>query len=131
MLRPALDLDWYAPRAIEALEPYLAEGVDLALLWIHSSAAELWSDLMARLVRRPCTVAQVLGNRGEPGELRRQVEAQEPVAGFRYLTVKLGTINEGRSWRWLTHDEISAAAVAAVRELRDVSVGDRPPERGL
>lgn len=122
-----IDLDWHDPAAIQALEPHLGEGVDLALVWIHSSATDLWSDLLTRLVRRPCTVVQVLGNRGEPAELKQRVEALEPVAGFRYLTVKLGAKRDGATWRWLTHQEISEGALSAIGQLRDVYVGTQPP----
>ncbi len=125
-----LDLDWQDPGAVSSIAPHLGEDLDLALLWIHSTANGFWSELMTLLVRRPCTVVQVLGNRGDPVELRRLVAELGPASGFRYLSVKLGAIQEGRRWRWLTHDEISAGAVTAARELRDMSVGDRPPDRG-
>lgn len=126
-----LDLDWQDPGAVPTIERHLGDGLDPALLWIHSTAGRFWSELMSALVRRPCTVVQVLGSRGDPVELQRLVADLGPTAGFRYLIVKLGAVHEDGGWRWLSHQEISEGALTAFRELRDVKVGDEPPASGL
>lgn len=118
-----LDLDWQRPSAsLAALEPHL-EDVDLALLWVHSRGSRFSRLLMRRLVTRPRLVVQVFGSRGDPAVSQELVSRLLPAPGFRYRTVKLGSIGRGEGRRWLTHEEISDGVLLAVREDRDVFVG--------
>lgn len=118
-----MDVDWErSTHAIAALEPELAE-VDLALLWVHSTGMRFWLSLMRRLAKQPCLVVQVLGSRGDPSSCHELVSRLRPAPGFRYRTVKLGSIADGGRRRWLTHDEINGGVLLAVRGDRDVYVG--------
>jgi hypothetical protein len=124
-----LDLDWRDTDSFEAaLRPVLDAGVDLALLWLHRSGAAALDFLLERLARHECLIVHVIGSRGGKPEDLREAFRREfgPVPGCRYRVVKLGAATDETGRRWLSHSEISAGALEAVRSEADVSVGDEP-----
>ncbi len=92
--------------------------VELALIWIHSTAPAA-PLAVARLVgspQRPCRYFHILGSawadpsRPDPDRWA----AFTALDNIRYREVILGFVHEGGGSRWLTDAEISAGVLAAV-----------------
>ncbi len=91
---------------------------DLALTWIRPRA-ELLRAALDALIAPGGLLVEVMGSRsiltdsgGEPSiaALRSDALAHQP--DIAYAQVILGFVRENGASRWLTHDEISAAAIA-------------------
>ena len=114
----AVDADWsdpgFRPRVEAALDA--APSVGRALLWLHEPAPVLpW--LLPRLAA--ARVVLVLGSLdGDP---------LVPATAGEVVTVRLGSIAVPGGRRWLTHAEISTAAVAALEDGRSRQVGEPVP----
>lgn len=99
--------------AVAAEAPY-----DLALTWIHPSADILRAALDGmiapggRLVEVFGSRSILLGKDGAPSIAERRAQALALQPGVTYAQVVLGFVVEDAASRWLTHDEISAAAIA-------------------
>jgi hypothetical protein len=111
----AIDADWcdaaFRPRVQQGLAS--APPIDRALLWLHEPAAILpWLLPFIPLAR---TVI-VLGSMDGRSEL--------PEGAAERFTVRLGSRAAANGRRWLTHAEISDAAVRAFRDGRSQVVGD-------
>jgi len=99
--------------------------VDLMLLWMHRSgrAARLGLIEMAR--GSNCHIVEVHGSAaGDTSQRIAQRRFEINQAGCQYTAVLLGAIMDGgKLTRWLTHDEISAAVIEAIKTKRDVIAG--------
>jgi hypothetical protein len=109
-----------APAFLDALEPHAP--FDLALTWIRPRAELLRAALDAYITPNGLLV-EVMGSRsiltGPEGEasvasLRADALAHQP--DITYAQVILGFMRENNTSRWLTHQEISAAAIAQINE---------------
>ncbi|MGV8998553.1 MAG: hypothetical protein ACOH12_16555 [Parvibaculaceae bacterium] len=99
--------------ALEPLGPF-----DLALTWFHPPAEILRAALDGmiaeggRLIEVMGSRSLLLGADGEASIAERRAQALAMQDSFTYAQVILGFVTEGASSRWLTHAEISAAAIA-------------------
>ncbi len=115
----ALDADWSSPDFLEAIQRALAAmpPVTHALLWLHRLDEHL-PPLIAML--DGARVVLVLGSMDGRPDL-------PSAAGI--ATVRLGSMADGGGRRWLTHDEISAGAIAALEDGASRIVGALRPLR--
>jgi NAD(P)-dependent dehydrogenase (short-subunit alcohol dehydrogenase family) len=105
---------------IAALEAAQARfgPIELALIWIHSTAPAAPLAVARRVgsPQHPCRYFHILGSAwADPS--RPNPERQAAFAtldNIRYREVILGFVREGGSSRWLTNAEISAGVLAAV-----------------
>jgi len=103
--------------ALEPLGPF-----DLALTWFHPPAEILRAALdgmiapNGRLVEVMGSRSLLLGKEGEASIAERRAQAMAMQDAFTYAQVILGFVLEGASSRWLTHEEISAAAIAQMEQ---------------
>lgn len=114
-----LELDWSQPGFVQSIESRLRAMPPLAkaLIWIHRPQAHLAE--LAPLLPQPGGAVLVLGSRsGRPGAIGVP-------AGV--ATVRLGSVPTSDGRRWLTHAEISAAAIAALEDGRSRVVGELAP----
>jgi hypothetical protein len=91
---------------------------DLALTWLHPPADILRAALDSmiapggKLVEVMGSRSVLLGRNGEVSIAERRAEALALQTGITYAQLILGFVLEGSESRWLTHEEISAAAIA-------------------
>jgi hypothetical protein len=91
---------------------------DLALTWMHPPADILRAALDGmiapggRLVEVMGSRSILLGPNGEASIAERRAQALALQTDITYAQVILGFVIEGTTSRWLTHEEISAAAVS-------------------
>lgn len=91
---------------------------DLALTWMHPSAEILRAALDGmiapggRLVEVMGSRSILLGPNGEASIAERRAQALALQTEITYAQVILGFVIEGETSRWLTHEEISKAAIA-------------------
>ena len=103
----ALEADWQAPDFRRQVERHLMP-VEAALLWLHEPGPVLaW--LLPRLAG--ARIVLVLGS------------AQPVPPGAGVTIVRLGHIGTKDAWRWLTHDEISDGAIAALGDGVSRTIG--------
>ncbi len=99
--------------ALEPLAPF-----DLALTWMQPPAEILRAALDGmiapggRLVEVMGSRSLLLGPNGEASIAERRAQALALQSEITYAQVILGFVVEGETSRWLTHEEISAAAIA-------------------
>ena len=99
--------------AVAAHAPY-----DLALTWIRPQAEILRAAIDGmiapggRLVEVMGSRSILLGENGEASIAERRAQALALQPDITYSQVILGFMLEGDGSRWLTHDEISSAAIA-------------------
>lgn len=96
---------------------------DLVLAWIHGEAAPVIQKI-GLLMDKPWRMFQVLGSASDASEIRNRVE---PGGNCTYRTIQLGYKRENDQSRWLTDVEISAGAIEAISENKDVLVGQLEP----
>lgn len=95
---------------------------NVVLAWVHRDGEDALRSVM-RLLHNGTLVVRVLGSStGDPRERDAEWRSWAP-DGVRCASVVLGRVRTGDGWRWLTHEEISAAAVEAVRTERDAFAG--------
>ena len=114
----AIDADWHSPSFAQEIEAALNQSapVEAALLWPHEPDPVLpW--LMPELPS--ARVVLVLGSMDGRPEI--------PDGETQIATVRLGSMRTAHGHRWLTHDEISAAAIASLEDGRSRIVGDLTP----
>jgi hypothetical protein len=114
----ALDLDWHRPDFVECIAKAVERlpRIGKSLIWLHEP-----ERLLGRLMPliSPEGAVIVLGSMdGQPA-----VPAEAEGAA----TIRLGSMPSGRGRRWLTHQEISRAAIAALRDGKSRIVGDLVP----
>tara|TARA_R110000824_G_scaffold390760_8_gene587775 strand:- start:26849 stop:27403 length:555 start_codon:yes stop_codon:yes gene_type:complete len=91
---------------------------DLALTWLRPPAEILRAALdsmiapKGKLVEVMGSRSLLLGKDGEASIAERRAEALALQTDLTYAQLILGFVLEGGTSRWLTHDEISAAAIA-------------------
>jgi hypothetical protein len=122
-----LDCDWRDGAALTgALRQAVDPGeVDLLLLWVHATGSQALQGLLDLFAPRDLLIVHVLSSAaGDPAAYRDAVGRYGTAA--RYRTVKLGAIQGAVGRRWLTDAEISDGAIQAIREQRDVTVGEIP-----
>ena len=97
--------------------------VSACLIWAHEAGDEAIARVLGAL--HPGTrVVHVLGSStGDPRERAHRWRDACP-AHVHHVSVALGRVRGGSSWRWLTHDEICDGALRAWRTRRDVVVGE-------
>lgn len=115
----ALEADWNAAD----FQARLAEALDhlpsprTALLWLHRLESDL-AFLLPRL--SDARVVLVLGS----------MDGQPALPSFQgIVTVQLGSLATANGRRWLTNDEIAAAAIASLEEGTSRIVGELKPLR--
>ncbi|GEM_PF-173942 len=104
------------PALLAALESHAP--FSLALTWIRPRA-ELLRAALDALVAPGGTLIEVMGSRsilagpnGEPSIASIRADALAHQPDIAYAQVVLGFVRENGASRWLTHEEISAAAIA-------------------
>lgn len=112
-----IDADWSdEPAFARALDRAARHGpFDLALVWMHPRAPALRARLAA-LMAPDAVFVEVLGSRASrPGGIAEErLEAMRAHPRIRYRQVRLGFAIEAGARRWLTHEEISRAAIDAL-----------------
>ncbi|MGB3809186.1 MAG: hypothetical protein WA943_03760 [Parvibaculum sp.] len=105
--------------ALEPLAPF-----DLALTWMHPPADILRAALDG-MIASGGTLVEVMGSRsillgknGEASIAERRAQALALQPDITYAQVILGFVIEGATSRWLTHEEISAAAIEQLQRPR-------------
>lgn len=110
----ALDADWSSPDFLPAIERAMAAmpPVTHALLWLHRL-----DDHLPALVGMlgAARIVLVLGSM----DGRPRLPSAAGIA-----TVRLGSMADGSGRRWLTHDEISAGTIAALKDGASRIVGE-------
>lgn len=88
---------------------------DLALTWVRPQAEEM-RNAIARMMTKDALLVEVLGSTSAKagGFADRRAKAMRAFPHIRYAQVVLGFVIEGGTSRWLTHEEISAAAIKAL-----------------
>jgi len=89
---------------------------DMALTWIRPQAEEL-RNALARMMAKDALLVEVMGSgASRPGGFAdKRAKAMRLFPHIRYAQVILGFVIEDGKSRWLTHEEISAAAIKAIR----------------
>jgi hypothetical protein len=113
-----LDVDWRSASfsnelrsAMQAVQP-----ISHALLWLHDPERVL-SWLLPELTS--ARIVLVVGSLdGKP---------ESPETAARIATVRLGSMPTASGRRWLTNEEISDGAIAALRDGRSRVVGELKP----
>lgn len=101
---------------LDALLPHAP--FDLALTWLHPPADILRAALDGMIAKRGRLVevmgsrSLLLGKDGETSIATRRADALALQTDITYAQVILGFVLQGSGARWLTHEEISAAAIA-------------------
>lgn len=92
------------------------DRVDLALLWMHDIGNKACLKLLDTLSRQSILIVHVAGSAaGDPEKQAARVQQKIDFGPeVRYCPVILGAMKSGDARRWLTHEEICAAAVAAI-----------------
>ncbi len=115
--RIGIDADWKDSAAFgAALDEAGRHGpFALALAWLHGRD-EAMRERVTRLVAEGGTLVEVLGSAASrPGAFGdERLAAMRAHPGVRYRQVLLGFVVEDGGSRWLTHGEISKAAIAAL-----------------
>lgn len=102
---------------------------DLALTWIRPEAEEM-RNAIARMMRKDGLLVEVMGSASARagGFADRRAKAMRAFPHIRYAQVVLGFVIEGGKSRWLTHGEISAAAIKALETAAPrIAVGQTSP----
>lgn len=110
-----IDADWTGPGYAEAIRAAIRSSgpVEAALLWLHEPGPILpW--LLPELPA--ARVVLVLGSLDGRPEI--------PAGTMGVATVRLGSVRTPQGRRWLTHDEISGAAIAALEDGESRVVGE-------
>ena len=119
-------------RAIDAAEETHGP-FGLALVWLHPRAEDLRRRLAARVTAPPRLYVEVLGSAASRPHAfgDSQLDALGARDDLVYRQVILGFVVEGARARWLTDDEISAAAIRALDagEARTVAGQIEPWDR--
>ena len=91
---------------------------DLALTWMHPQA-EILRAALDGMIAKGGRLVEVMGSRsillgpdGEASIAERRAQALALQTDITYAQLILGFVIEGDTSRWLTHEEISAAAIA-------------------
>lgn len=124
--------DWQRPAE---LVDRIAEKVgdllpDRAILWVHDPPGQRLHDQLGRVLTPDATVVRLLGSAThDPARGSAEVEPPPVYAPPRdYRTVVLGFEGEGVATRWLTDEEISGGALAALSDPRPTrTVGRTEP----
>ncbi|HEY5106392.1 MAG TPA: hypothetical protein VII73_06415 [Caulobacteraceae bacterium] len=114
----AVNADWNAAKFPATLQRAIAEApaIGTALIWLHDPEPALAWLLP---VLPGARVVLVLGSVSEAPTL--------PTSAARIATVRLGSIATAHGRRWLSDDEISDGAIAALRDGRSRIVGELGP----
>ena len=114
----AVDADWNSPPFPSRVSAAITEAgpIATALLWLHEPEPVLeWLLPLIGSAR----VVLVLGSMaGQP-----RLPSMPPSVA----TVRLGSMPATHGWRWLTHEEISAGAIAALQDCRSRVIGQLVP----
>jgi hypothetical protein len=113
-----IDADWNHPGFSADLRGHLDNlpSIGRTLAWLHEPERMLTQLLP---VLSPAWIVLVLGSLdGRP---------DVPEASVRVATVRLGSMATAAGRRWLTDEEISAGAIAALKDGRSRVVGDLAP----
>ncbi len=129
-----IDVDY---RRSEALRELLASAVaalgpaELVLAWIHSDAPRAPRIVAETVVGNAsrCVFVHVKGTSGPPWPERRRLHSvlDPPIPGLSYKEVILGGVRSSTNWRWLTHREISAGALAAIETPEALTIVGEVP----
>jgi hypothetical protein len=111
----AVDADWNRRSFEKTLSTKLADAspIDRALLWIHDPDPVL-SWLLPIL--SPARVVLILGSMDGKPEI--------PESAAHIATLRLGSFPTTQGRRWLTHEEISAAAIETLKDGKSRVVGE-------
>ncbi len=111
----SIDADWTSPSFSSVVGAALEHSppLDAALVWLHDPALHL-PGLLPWL--SGARVVLVLGSMdGHP---------EVPAGASQIATLRLGSIPTARGRRWLTHEEISAGAIASLEDGHSRIVGE-------
>ncbi|MEM9010506.1 MAG: hypothetical protein AAGE18_04715 [Pseudomonadota bacterium] len=109
-----LPVDWADPDATRAVIAGIAPAPDLVLSWLHDEAVWLAAPLEALL---PAGGRSIRVHGAASRDPARQAERDpNPRPDVRRQTVILGWQQVETGTRWLTDDEVSAGAIAAIED---------------
>ncbi|HZH58013.1 MAG TPA: short-chain dehydrogenase [Metabacillus sp.] len=106
---------------VESIHSLLGKNSHIKLIvsWIHSTAPRALQTLinMVEEEEHPFHVYHVLGSKANLPEIKKNLHLSELCT---YHQVQLGYIREGRSQRWLSHDEISQGVIDSIKQEKEV-----------
>ncbi len=122
----AYPADWSDQRAfMSVLDDIVAAhgSITCALVWLHGRDDEVRAQITHQMADGG-TLLEVLGSAasqpGAFGDIRMREMRAHP--HIRYRQALLGFVHEDGRSRWLTHDEISAGAIAAYASDETITV---------
>jgi NADPH:quinone reductase-like Zn-dependent oxidoreductase len=109
-----VDADWRTPQRFAEAVGQAARGLSLeaAVIWVHRPYRDQIVRELDDLLPPGAVVLRLWGSGG--GDPEAEARAAVRLAGRRMREVYLGSVTEAHSWRWLTHEEISAGALQAL-----------------
>ncbi|QTR02203.1 hypothetical protein J7S33_23840, partial [Saccharothrix algeriensis] len=109
--------DWARPGELaDRVRGVLPAPADLLVAWVHTSYREPVLRAVAPLLAPTAPVVEVHDSRAISS---RQGVPAPILAGHPTQQVVLGFVRHGGGTRWLSHEEMSAGVLAAVRRALD------------
>ncbi len=106
--------DWADPAGLRQAARGAYDGpLGVALLWVHTAYRGGVYPVVDELLTDDAVVVEVNGSAAGPSD-RKQSEQLLAKPGRTLRRVRLGSVVEGGTRSWLTHDEISAGALRAL-----------------
>lgn len=124
-----LDIDYSTPADfMTKLDQEIdLSAIDLALIWVHNPGLEVLWALLERLSTQPMRIVHVAGSAA--GDPERQANRISERITFgpqtKFIPVILGAMPDGTGRRWLTHEEICAGTIEAIRSGTPQMIGHR------
>lgn len=125
----AMDIDYSDPTdfMVRLEQEFDLTAIDLALIWVHNSGLEVLWALLKQFSTQPMRIVHVAGSAA--GDPERQTERITSRITFgpqtQFIPVILGAMPTPEGRRWLTHEEICAGTIEAIRPGNPQMIGHR------
>lgn len=109
-----------------ALEVELA-SIDCAVLWIRGEGLGVLFALLERLANQPIRIVHITGSAaGDPEKQMKRINEKVSFGkDCNYCPVILGAMPAPSGRRWLTHEEICAGTIKAIKSGNPQMIGHR------
>lgn len=107
-------------------------SIDLALIWVHNPGLEALWGLLKQFSNQPMRIVHVAGSAaGDPKSQTKRIASRITFGPqTQFVPVILGAMPTREGRRWLTHDEICAGTIKAIRSGAPQMVGQRAIDFG-